>query len=160
MADLPLSNLEKQLAVIGEHAVQYIKTQIQQHHKIATANLLNSIQYEVVSRSNNEVYLNIKTAKHFIFVDQGRKAGSKPPPIKPIEAWIKAKGIKFEGMSTTSMAYAISRKWLNKTKHIPPTNIYEGLMNDILIRQQDLLVDGMSDDIMSYVDKIFFDIES
>jgi len=58
--------------------------------------LEGSVSPSVTVLSNGNVVVALSMADYWVFVEKGRKAGSKMPPSKPIEDWIKAKGIKVE----------------------------------------------------------------
>lgn len=47
---------------------------------------------------------------HYIYVDEGRKPNTTPPPVKAILIWIKRRKIKIpDKMTDLQLAYAISR---------------------------------------------------
>ena len=62
-----------------------------------------------------------KAPEHYIFVDKGRRAGAKMPPIKPIQQWIKQRGLDLN-------AFAVARSIAKKG--IKPTNIYTNAIVD------------------------------
>lgn len=54
-----------------------------------------------------------------IYVDKGRKAGTKAPPVRVIIEWIKKKKIPLRGGRINAVAYAIARsigRWGIKAK--------------------------------------------
>ena len=51
----------------------------------------------------------IKFSDYAHFIDSGRRAGAKPPPVKAIMTWISKNGISPKNITTTQLAYAISR---------------------------------------------------
>lgn len=59
-----------------------------------TKKLKHSLKPIVTEMGDNEIKLSISMPKYAEFVDSGRKPGSKFPPEKPIEDWIKQSGIK------------------------------------------------------------------
>lgn len=98
-------------------------TNIQQDIKRITEIVLNSV-ISVLNKANVETTkseskkfpvkidkdsIDLTLPSYYQFVDSGRKAG-KNPPVRPIIEWIKREKIKLEqGMTITSLAYAISR---------------------------------------------------
>ena len=70
----------------------------------ASGRLKDSVRQEV---SNN--VLRIYALDYIFYVENGRKAG-KRPPTAPIEQWITDKGLILEGISKKSLAYLIARK--------------------------------------------------
>ncbi len=96
-------------------------TNIQQNIKKITNLVLNSV-VSVLNKANVDTTnsekkkfsvnidkdsIDVLLPSYYEWVDKGRKPG-KRPPIEPIIAWIKREKIQTEGVSITSLAYAIS----------------------------------------------------
>lgn len=81
--------------------VAKIKQQLRSKGKYATGDLERSIDYRIV-QTNSGYSIEILALPYFEFVDKGRKpslriSNGRPfglPPAKPIEEWMKAKGIQ------------------------------------------------------------------
>lgn len=81
--------------------VAKIKQQLRSKGKYATGDLERSIDYRIV-QSNNGYAIEILALPYFNIVDKGRQpslriVNGRPyglPPAKPIEDWMKAKGIQ------------------------------------------------------------------
>lgn len=58
-----------------------------------TSKLKNLISHEVEVLDDGDMVLKMNIPKYGIFVDEGRRAGAKMPPIKPIMEWAKSKGL-------------------------------------------------------------------
>lgn len=84
--------VEKRLKQYGDQIVTRIREQLLEQGKLASGELYNSIQYEVV-RDGDLMNLNILGLEYFKWVDQGRPPG-KQPPMQNILSWITAKGIR------------------------------------------------------------------
>jgi hypothetical protein len=79
---------------IANNGVAITKRIIEENHKVATGQLLNSIQSEIRLLSQSQVYIEIFSAlpkSHNII--NGRRAMSTMPPADALEAWLKAKHI-------------------------------------------------------------------
>lgn len=83
--------------------------------KIATGDLLNSIDYEV-TKGGYTFQVQLRLADYWKYVENGRPANSKMPPFKVILKWIQDKPIypardKHGRIpSPNSLAYLIARK--------------------------------------------------
>lgn len=81
------------LSKYGDQIVTQIREQLQAKNHIATGNLYNSVQFQVVV-DGNIVELQVLANDYFKWVDQGRGPNKKPPPLQAIIDWIAVKGIK------------------------------------------------------------------
>lgn len=61
----------------------------------------------LVIRSGNDFGIVFSEYAHF--VDSGRGANKKPPPVRVIVDWIERNGIFADNLSTLQLAFAISR---------------------------------------------------
>lgn len=89
------------------------------------SSLLKNIRTEV-SEKDEVQYVRIYAPEHYVYANEGRKAG-KMPPISAIRAWVIKKGLADNEKQETSIAWAIAmtiaRKgsaqpayhWLEKT---------------------------------------------
>ena len=101
-------NLSKVLESQGGKAVALLIKILTEADKKATGDLIKSLDYEVITDIHG-LTLKILASDHFKYVDRGRKAGSKQPPIKPIQSWIRAKHIVFNGLDSKQAAFMIAR---------------------------------------------------
>jgi len=54
--------------------------------------------------------ITISLPDYYLYIDKGRKAGAKMPPVKFIAIWIKRKKLPIpDGMDIVSLAWAISK---------------------------------------------------
>lgn len=99
-----------------EPFVEKIKLLYQQQLKdngINASGKLSSFDYSIdIEDHNIRIYFELE--EYWRFVERGRKAGSKQPPIAPIEKWIKIKPIvprprNGKIPSTKQLAFAISK---------------------------------------------------
>jgi|VirMetMinimDraft_7_1064189.scaffolds.fasta_scaffold252540_1 hypothetical protein len=81
--------------------------------KIATGNLIQTLDYNTLQDENGDWIIEIKSARaqngfeYLKVVDQGRKPG-KYVPIRPLIEWVRIKGME------DGAAYAISKKIAKK----------------------------------------------
>lgn len=98
----------------GGTLIVRIKQDLKSSGKSADGTLINDTKGETRVVGSAVVFEG-KAPEHYIFVDKGRKPNSKPPPVKPIDAWIKKKGLDLN-------AFAVAKS-IGK-KGIKATNIY------------------------------------
>jgi predicted thioredoxin/glutaredoxin len=106
--------LTKLLIKISEYAKRTYRQDLTDKYKIASGKLFNSIDYRLeVNETNVKLYF--VAEKYWINIEDGRKAGSKMPPISVIKRWIIQRGIVGRnGISNDSLAYLISRSIAKK----------------------------------------------
>jgi hypothetical protein len=74
--------------------------------KVNTGALRDSIRFNITPKGNIRFFF----LQYGIFVESGRRAGAKQPPINPILKWIEQRGIvPDEGTSKRSLAFLIAR---------------------------------------------------
>lgn len=106
--------LIKVLTEYGGQVVEEMKTRLRGLSKVASGELINSLEF-VVEVKNGQVVLSILGASYLDYVDKGRRPG-KMPPIAPIKEWCKVKGIP------ESAAFPIAKN-IGKFG-VPPTNFF------------------------------------
>lgn len=85
-------NLIKILNDIGNEITENYKSELQRNKKIATGKLYNSIDYKLIIEDKS-IKLIFIAEDYFLDVEEGRKAGSKMPPLNKIKEWMRVKGI-------------------------------------------------------------------
>lgn len=87
MDDINFKKVEEILAEYGMTVVRDMAAYLS-----ATTNLKRNIKSEVTNGKDTELTV---TIPHYgLYVNDGRKPGSKMPPAQPISDWMKAKGIE------------------------------------------------------------------
>ena len=118
-------NLNATLA--GRRAIAKAKKVFKEEaSKVSKGSLSKDVKVKLTSRG-----LQISFKEYGKYIDRGRKPGT-PPPVAPIERWVKRKNINIKG-SSRSTAFAISksigkkgipaRPWLDKAN--------ERVMNEV-----------------------------
>ena len=106
----------------GSTLIVRIRQDLRSAGKSATGELIEQTKGEAKT-SGNVVLFEGKAPDYYEFVDKGRRAGAKPPPIAPIRAWIKQKGLD---LNAFAVAISIGKKG------IKPTNIYTKNVEDFI----------------------------
>lgn len=88
--------------------------------KVATGNLIRSINYRLQPTANG-IQVQLLSEDYLKYVDQGRRAGAKYPPIAPLLRWARVKGLP-EGA-----AYG-AQKNIHRFG-IKPTNVIKKTLN-------------------------------
>ena len=83
-----------------------LRKELAQQGHIASGELLQSIRI-VVKEVVNGIEIEGRFLKYGVYVDRGRKAGTKKVPIDAILRWIRVKGIDLRGKREVSVAFAI-----------------------------------------------------
>jgi hypothetical protein len=91
-------------------------TRLKNQKKIATGDLINSLDYEIDDTDPNAIVLYFTAVDYAVFVNNGRKPNSKLPPEAPIKKWAKLKGIPERLVFPIRRSIAI--------KGIRPTNFF------------------------------------
>jgi hypothetical protein len=118
--------------------------------KVATGNLINSLDYEVLQVANGLI-LQILADDYLTFVDKGRKPGKRPPQ-KAIQKWVENRGIKIKGQSSKQTGFLIARS-IGK-KGIKPTNVIKKTQQALFNNIQTLISKGIQLDINEYIKNI------
>lgn len=106
----------------GNTFIIRIKQNLKAAGKDATGSLITGTMGTATIQGTRIVY-EAKAPEHYVFVDKGRRAGAKQPPTKPIEKWIKQKGLDLN-------AFAVARSIAKKG--IKATNIYTNAIKEFV----------------------------
>lgn len=141
-------NLEKGLHDYGQELVANLVKELIQADKKSTGDLIKSIDYELIEKANQYI-VNIKSLDYLKYVDEGRRAGSKQPPISAIIPWVKRKGIRI-GKTPEQTAFVIARSIAKKG--IKPTNVISKAIEKTNKNIAKLISKHAVEDIMEYID--------
>lgn len=123
--------------------------------KIKTGFLYNTVVVEY-DKSKNEIVVSM--ADYWRYVNDGRKPG-KYVPIKPLMAWIRAKGFnknkttgKFEKFNIKGMAFGISKNIFKFG--IAPTYFYDKAFQKFESEFEDETVRALGIDVNNFFEKV------
>ena len=120
-----MDKLQKALDVFGDSYIDEIDKILRGKDKVATGKLLKSLDTRVIKTGFGTSYtLKLVAEEYLKYVDEGRRAGAKAPPIQPIKDWARAKGLD-EGL-----AFPIAKSI--GEKGIKPTNVIEEAFNYVI----------------------------
>ena len=141
--------LKEAIELFGKEIVEIAADLIKNEPKVNTGLLMKSLDSRAIETAFGTSYtLLIEAEDYFIYVDQGRKPNSKPPPIAPIKEWCEQKGID------VNLAYPIAKS-IGK-KGIPATNISERMLKKALANAEyRKFEDGVSDWVDDLITKNF-----
>ncbi len=97
----------------GGTLITRIKQDLRAAGKSATGELINNTKGETRIVGNATVLFEGKAPEHYVYVDQGRRAGATPPPVKAIQSWINSKGLD---LNAFAVAKSIGKKGIKPTK--------------------------------------------
>ena len=103
----------------GNTFIVRIKQELKSAGKSATGSLISNTR-GTTKVGGSRIIFEATAPEHYVFVDKGRRPGAKQPPLKPIQEWIKRKGLDLN-------AFAVARSIAKKG--IKATNIYTSAIN-------------------------------
>ena len=136
--------LEETILLFGLEMADIAYALVKNEPKVNSGRLRDSFNPEVKETAFGTSYTLLMWAEdYFIFVDQGRKAGSKMPPLEPIRKWCRDKNIP------ESAAFPIAKKIAEEG--IPATNISERMFKKAF---KNVAYRKLEDGIGDYVDDL------
>ena len=145
--------------VLGEFA-QELRNRYQDNlirdGKIATGNLLNSVEYKV-QYDDRAIRVELHLEEYYKWVENGRGPGKFPPPDKILE-WIRIKPIIPDDRggrlpTEQQLAFLIGRKIAEQG--IEPGNQLHNAMDDIYPQFEERIDEAIALDINEAIDIIF-----
>jgi hypothetical protein len=150
MIDLDYRNLKKQLEALGREYIAELTKQLISADKVASGNLINSLDYEVLETVDGLI-LRILSDEYLKWVDEGRRPGKRPPQ-KAILKWVKMRNIVIKKQKPEQTAFIIARS-IGK-KGIKPTNVVKKTQQSISRNINTLISKGITLDINEYMKNI------
>lgn len=153
---IKFENLQR---VLGEFAVE-LRNRYQDNlirdNKIATGNLLNSIDYKV-DYNDRAIWVELHLEDYYKWVENGRGPGKFPPPDKILE-WIRIKPVIPDDRggrlpTEQQLAYLIGKKIAEQG--IEPGNQLHNAMDDIYPQFEERIDEAIALDVNEAVDIIF-----
>jgi hypothetical protein len=122
------------------------------NQKVGRNTLVDSKLYNTLSvRATNDgdLIFDIILNDYLRYIESGRRAGAKFPPVEPIVRWCKSKGISTDNSTIFLIRRAISRDGIR------PRPIMQYVFEEIDDEWNDSLADEIFDKIMETIDKYF-----
>jgi len=152
---MELNQLKDQLTEVGGFIVEIFKAEIKANNKVATGNLLDSIEYEV-KFTPALIEVNVFGANYFKYIVTGRKAGRPSGGdgsfLRNLIQWVKAKGLETDNKRVVSAAYAI-REAIFK-RGIPPVDLLKFAEQEIEKKVTADLLEAINKDFERILDDI------
>ena len=122
------------------------------NQKVGRNTLVDSKLYNTLSvRATNDgdLIFDIILNDYLRYIESGRRAGAKFPPVEPIVRWCKSKGISIDNSTIFLIRRAISRDGIR------PRPIMQYVFDEIDREWNDGLADEIFNKIMEEIDKFF-----
>lgn len=149
-------SLQNTLQQFAEVFADRYKSELQQ--KRASGSLEDSIR-QTVKVDGNEYQVEITLQDYWKYVEYGREAGSKFPPIDAIKEWIRVKNLQFEpdpfGRIPTEnqLAFLIARGIAEKG--IPPANFFSESFDQTYSEFETKIFEAFATDMGGEYSKLF-----
>jgi hypothetical protein len=149
-------NLLDTLDKLGEDLVKTLVKNLLKADKKATGTLIKSVDYKLVEKANG-IMIELLAADYLTNVDEGRKAGSKQPPLKSLDRWIIARKIaprdkKGKFIPRQSIKFLIARSIAKNG--IKPTNVIKKTIDEVYSKKKALIEKAAIEDINALIDKM------
>jgi len=138
MSDLIIG--EELFNALGDEMKKNLIQEMRRTKAIASGDLLRSIKFEMKKNPDGGATITVEANEYIIYVDKGRKPG-KYAPLKPLEEWVKKKGLASDKKKVTAIAFAINNKIKKKGIKARPIiekayanglPLYDKIINDVL----------------------------
>lgn len=114
MDDIKWENLREVLEDYADFFIKNAQQNLFKKDAVASGNLSNSMELDKITITDEKMSVTISLADYWYYVENGRKAG-KRPPMKAIEEWIVAKPVIPRTLTngkvptTKQLAYVIAK---------------------------------------------------
>lgn len=122
------------------------------NQKVGANTLVGSDIYKTLSvkaTNDGDLIFDILLNDYITFIESGRRKGAKFPPVAPIVAWARKKGIPTDNSTIYLIRRAISRDG------IKPRPIMQYVLEEVDREWDDKLADEIFSKIMEMIDKFF-----
>ena len=146
-------NFETVLKQLGPKLVLQFQQNLTK--KMATGELENSFKFDVIEVTPGRWVLSIKAAKQLEFIEKGRRAGAKPPPMLPIRMWIGHRGIQLKkGTTAAGLAFVIAKSI--GIKGIKPFPVISRTIKQVLTDNFKLIETASQEELLQLVNSIMY----
>jgi hypothetical protein len=105
--------IKKAMQEVGLETVQTMKDILTSKNAVATGTLRDSLN-ATTTEGDDLLDTQITAVDYAIFVDKGRRAGDRMPPVQAIKDWINQRKIRVQGRSTEQLAWAMAKSIAKK----------------------------------------------
>lgn len=143
-------NLTSVLNDFGKFLVEEYKDKLILEDVNASDNLYNSVTY-MVEKNNTTYEVKLNLMHYWKYVENGRRAGAKMPPISAIEKWIEVKPVLPRPMSNgklptnKQLAYLIARKI--SIDGIAPRPLLQQSVDEVWRSMQEFITEALAKDM-------------
>lgn len=147
-------NLTSVLNDFGKFLVEEYKDNLILEDVNASDNLYNSVTY-MVERNDKTFEVKLSLADYWVFVEKGRRAGGKFPPVSAIERWIEVKPVLPRPMSNgklptnKQLAYLIGRKIA--IEGISPKPLLQRSVDDVWNNMREFISEALAKDLQKEI---------
>lgn len=134
---------------LGDQLKNNLVQELRRTKAIASGDLINSLKIDV-EKTDDGAIISLAGNDYITFIEKGRKRG-KYAPLKPLEKWVRAKGIATDQKKVTSIAFAINNKI--KREGIKPRPILENTFNNNLPMYDKIVSDALDKDLNKYLEQ-------
>ena len=104
---------------------------------------------KVVARDDGDIVFDLMLNDYLVFIESGRRAGAKFPPVEPIVRWAKKRGIPTDNSTIFLIRRAISRDGIS------PRPFMAYIFEEMDERWDNEWSDKIFDKIMERIDNFF-----
>jgi hypothetical protein len=104
---------------------------------------------KVVARDDGDIVFDLMLNDYLVFIESGRRAGAKFPPVEPIVRWAKKRGIPTDNSTIFLIRRAISRDGIS------PRPFMSYIFEEMDERWDNEWSDKIFDKIMERIDNFF-----
>lgn len=149
-------NLQRVLGEFAQELSNRYQDNLIRDNKIASGNLLNSIDYKV-QYDDRAIWVELHLEDYYKWVENGRGPGKFPPPDKIME-WIRVKPVIPDDRggklpTEQQLAYLIGKKIAEEG--IEPGNQLHNAMDDIYSQFEEKIDEAIALDVNEAIDIIF-----
>ena len=147
-------NLTSVLNDFGKFLVEEYKDKLILEDVNASDNLYNSVTY-MVEKNNTTYEVKLNLMYYWKYVENGRRAGAKMPPISAIEKWIEVKPVLPRPMSNgklptnKQLAYLIARKI--SIDGIAPRPLLQQSVDEVWRSMQEFIAEALAKDMQKEI---------
>lgn len=150
------NNLQRVLGEFAQELRNTYQDNLIRDDKIASGNLLNSIDYKV-QYDDRAIWVELHLEDYYKWVENGRGPGKFPPPDKILE-WIRIKPVIPDDRgrklpTEQQLAYLIGKKIAEEG--IEPGNQLHNAMDNIFPQFEEKIDEAIAQDVNEAIDIIF-----